>query len=94
MKFFAQLSISPQDIGFGGLTSEGDAIVNTLNVVYFWAGAAAVVVLVIAGFIYVISAGDSSRIAQAKNAIIGAVAGLVVVGMAYAITNFVIGAFS
>ena len=61
-----------------------------LNAVYLWAGIIAVIVIVIAGFLYVFSRGEAQQITRAKNAILGAVIGLVVIMLAFAITNFVI----
>lgn len=63
-----------------------------LNAVYFWAGAVAVIIIVIAGFMYVLSSNDSSQISKAKNAILSAVIGLIVILLAFGITNIVIGA--
>lgn len=80
-------------IGFTGITSEGNFLSNLLNTVYFWAGIIAVIVIVVAGFIYVTSQGEASKVAQAKNAILGSVIGLIVIALAFVITNFVIGAF-
>jgi hypothetical protein len=42
---------------------------------------------------YVISAGDASKITQAKNTILYAVIGLVVALLAFAIVNFVLTSF-
>ena len=47
----------------------------------------------IAGFIYATSQGDPSKVAQAKNAMLYTVVGLVVVYMSAAIIMFVNGAF-
>lgn len=94
MKEFFAITINPADIGFGGITNEGNAVANVFNTIYFWAGIAAVVVIVISGFLYITSTGDSSRVTQAKQALIGAIIGLVVVGFAAAITNFIIATFS
>ena len=55
------------------------------------AGAIAVLIIVIAGFRYIVSQGDSSQVAAARNAILYAVVGLVVIMLAFAIVNFVIG---
>ncbi len=63
---------------------------NILNAVYFWAGVIAVIVIIIAGFMYVTSANNSQQITRAKNAILSAVIGLVVVMLAFAITNIVV----
>lgn len=67
---------------------------NILNAIYFWAGVIAVIVIIIAGFLYVTSAGNAQQIARAKNAILSAVIGLVVVLLAFAITGIVIGGVS
>jgi lysylphosphatidylglycerol synthetase-like protein (DUF2156 family) len=66
-------------------------IVNTL---LFVVGAVSVVVIIYAGIRYVTSAGDSSRVAGAKNTLLYAVVGLVVAVLAYAIVNFVLHVFS
>lgn len=66
------------------------SIQNILNAVYLWAGIIAVIVIVIAGFFYVFSRGEAQQVARAKNAILGAVIGLVVIMLAFAITNIVI----
>lgn len=67
---------------------------NGFDIVYFLAGAIAVVVIVVSGILYVISNGDASRVAKAKNYLTYAIVGLVVVLLAWGITNFVIGRFS
>lgn len=67
---------------------------NILNAVYFWAGVIAVIVIIVAGFMYVTSANNSQQITRAKNAILSAVIGLVVVLLAFAITNIVVGGVS
>ena len=64
-----------------------------IRLAYFWATVIAVIVLVIAGFIYATSQGDPSKVAQAKNAMLYTVVGLVVVYMSAAIIMFVNGAF-
>lgn len=63
-----------------------------LNWVYAVAGLVAVGYLVISGIQYVYSAGDPGKAAKAKNSILFAVIGLVIVLLAAAITNFVAGA--
>ena len=61
-----------------------------LSVAYFWAGAVAVIVIVIAGFFYVTANGNAQQIERAKNAILGGVIGLVVIMVAFVITQLVI----
>jgi hypothetical protein len=86
--------ISKSEIGLAGPTSDKGVIKNVLFPVYFWAAALAVIVIVAAGFMYVLSSGDAAKVGRAKNAIIGAVVGLIVVLMAFTITNIILGSLS
>lgn len=69
------------------LTAQVGNITSTLLTV---AGAVAVIIIIIGGIAYITSSGDSSRIKLAKDTVLYAVIGLVVVIIAYAIVNFVI----
>lgn len=62
-----------------------------LNTVFAITGAIAVLIIVLAGFRYIISQGNPSEVTTAKNAIIYALVGLVVIMFAFAIVNFVLG---
>lgn len=53
-------------------------------------GIAAVVMVLIAGFKYITSGGESARIASAKNTLIYAIIGLVIVAFAQIIVKFVL----
>lgn len=64
-------------------------LTNVLNITYFFAGTVAVLVIIGAGFLYVVSAGDPGKAKTAKNAILYAVIGLVAVILAFTITGFV-----
>ena len=66
---------------------------NILNTVYFVLGIVAVIVIIIAGIQFTTSTGDSAKVAKAKNAILYSVIGLVIIMLAFAVTNFVIGRF-
>jgi Ni,Fe-hydrogenase I cytochrome b subunit len=68
-----------------------DAVESVMYPVYFWAGVIAVVVIVVAGFYYVTSNGNPQQVTRAKNAILGAVVGLIVVLLAFAITAIILG---
>lgn len=65
-------------------------IVNTL---LFVIGALSTIMIIVGGIFYVISNGDSGKIARAKNTITYAVVGLVVAFVAFAIINWVIKLF-
>lgn len=65
-------------------------IATVVNVLSAVVGVVAVVMILIGGFRYVISGGDSSSTASAKNTIIYAIVGLIVVAMAQIIVRFVL----
>lgn len=67
-----------------------DLVRNILNLVYYVCGIVAVIVIIIAGLMYVTSMGDSGRVTRSKNMILYSVIGIGVVIAAWAITNFVI----
>ncbi len=93
LSLLAQIEkVSRDEIGYNGtITDDGAAIANILFLVYTWAGIVAVIVIIIAGFLFVTARGDAAQMKRSKDAIRGAVIGLVVVMAAFAITRFVIG---
>jgi multisubunit Na+/H+ antiporter MnhB subunit len=64
---------------------------TVINILLFVIGAISVVMLIVGGIRYTISAGDSNAVTGAKNTILYAVIGLVVAFLAYAIVNWVLG---
>lgn len=87
-----QIQITSQDVG---LQSAPSAITDTqvadvLNTVYMVAGIVAVIVIIIGGIRYTTSNGDAANVKSAKNTILYAVIGLIVIIMAAAITQFVV----
>lgn len=71
-------------------TPTDNKLQTILNVVLAITGAIAVLIIVLAGFRYVISQGSPDQVAQARNAIIYSLVGLVIIMVAFAIVNFVI----
>lgn len=63
------------------------AVVNIFSVVV---GLVAVIMIIVGGFKYITSGGDSGNITSAKNTIVYAVIGLVVVALAQFIVKFVL----
>jgi type IV secretory pathway VirB2 component (pilin) len=85
------VTIDPSDIGYTSPQKDpNDAIAGILNTVYLVAGMVAVITIVIAGMVYVTSRGDPGKVKQARNAIVGALVGLVIVMSAFVITQFII----
>lgn len=68
-------------------------IKTIINILLYILGAVAVIVIIIAGVMYVISVGDPNAVNKAKNTLLYAVIGLIVAIIAYAIVNFVIQLF-
>jgi hypothetical protein len=91
--FAATTKIDPGKIGVPAVKDANAALSGLLNVAYGGAGILCVVIIIFGGYIYVTSDGNAANVKLAKNAITGAVVGLIVVIMAFAITQFVIGQF-
>jgi hypothetical protein len=80
--------------GSGCTTAEGgrvnSVIATVVNILSAVVGVVSVIMIIIGGFRYVMSGGDSTSIAGAKNTIIYAIVGLVVVALAQIIVRFVL----
>jgi hypothetical protein len=68
-----------------------DLIRNIVNVMTAIIGAVAVIMIIFGGFKYVTSGGSHEKVANAKNTIMYALIGLVVVVLAQVIARFVLG---
>ena len=71
-----------------------DLATNAINALIFIAGIACVIVIIIGGFMYIVSAGNPDRTKTAKDAILYAIIGLIISLAAFGIVNFVIGGIS
>jgi len=72
-----------------------DSIFNTIvNIMLFLIGAISVIMLIIGGIRYTISAGDSGNVTAAKNTIMYAIIGLIIAFLAFAIVNWVLKALT
>ncbi len=63
---------------------------NIINILSILVGAVSVIMIIIGGFRYVISNGDSNGLSGAKNTILYAIVGLVIVIFAQSIVRFVL----
>lgn len=73
-----------------GTADPKQILVNSVNTVLGLLGIIAVVVILIGGFRWMLSMGDDDRIARAKKTISGAIIGLVLILLSWAIVNFVL----
>lgn len=74
-------------------TAQGDlaqVILRLINYVLAIVGVVALAYLVYGGFMYITSAGNEDKIETAKGILVNAVVGIVVIGVAAALVNFVI----
>jgi hypothetical protein len=71
------------------ITGSNSIIITAVNIISIVAGVAAVFMIIIGGFRYVVSAGDSNSTSGAKNMILYALVGLVVIALAQSIILFV-----
>jgi Type IV secretion system pilin len=65
-------------------------LATVLNLLSFIVGIAAVIMIIIGGLKYITSGGESSNVNSAKNTILYAVIGLVIVALAQVIVRFVL----
>ena len=77
----------------GSLFGSEGVFTTVTNVLLFLIGAISVIMLIFGGIKYTISNGDPGAVTKAKDTIMYAVIGIIVALLAYAIVNFVVGAF-
>lgn len=67
-------------------------ITNIVNIFSIVVGIIAVIMIIVGGFKYITSSGDSGNVTSAKNTIMYAIIGLVIVALAQIIVRFVLNA--
>ena len=86
-------SIEKQVNNVNGNDSLETDVGSIINMIIYGIGIVAVIVIIIGGVNYMLSQGDPNKIKKAKDTILYGVIGLVVVLIAFAIVNFVLGVF-
>lgn len=74
-------------------TARGDlssVILNVINYVLGFVGVVALAYLIYGGFRYITSGGNEESITVAKDTIINAIIGIIVIGVSAALVNFVV----
>ena len=66
-------------------------VIGVINAILGVIGLIAVVMIILGGISYMTSSGDSAKVKKGKDTILYGIIGLVIVGLAFAIVNFVIG---
>ena len=94
--FPAAAQIKTVNCGGLGITCTSDAdglknsIISIVNIFLGLVGLVAVIVIIYAGVKYILARDEAKEASQAKTAILYAVIGLIVIGLAAAIVNFVL----
>ena len=70
-----------------GITNAAKKIVNLISIIV---GIVAVIIIIFGGFRYITSGGDSGKVGNAKNSLIYAIVGLIIVALAQLIVRFVL----
>ena len=89
----AELSVANSTSCPGAAAAEKNIntlIANIVNVLSIIVGIVAVIMIILGGFKYITSGGDSGSISSAKTTIIYAIVGLVIVTLAQVIVRFVL----
>lgn len=73
------------------ISGSGGILLRISRVIAILAGAAAVIIIVLAGFYFITANGDAGKIASARNAVIYALLGLLIILVARALIVFVVG---
>lgn len=82
--------IDCEEDGEGG-SRINSILVVVLNVLSFVAGVIAVIMLIIAGIRFVTSSGEAQSISSARNTVIYAIIGIIIVALSQVLVRFVIG---
>lgn len=91
---FPAVAVAAVDIDssiYAGPSSIDGFIETGVNTLLTAAGIISVIMIIVGGIMYSLSAGDSNKATKAKDTILYSVIGLVITMLAYAIVNFVIG---
>ncbi len=73
-----------------GGTNVNSVIRTTINLFSGIVGVVAVIMIVVSGFKYITAGGDSAKVTSAKNTLVYALVGLVIVALAQTIVKFVL----
>ena len=82
---------STEDAANAGESAVNEIITLVINIFSVVVGVIAVIMIIVGGLKYITSGGDSGNVTGAKNTILYAIIGLVVVALAQLIVKFVIG---
>lgn len=68
----------------------GDLVKKVINIISVLVGVVAVIMIIVGGFRYITSGGSTEKVTAAKNTILYALVGLIIVALAQVIVRFVL----
>lgn len=87
------LSESPRcgdNFGAAEESSLNNLIENIVNIISIIIGIIAVIMIIVGGFKFITSGGDSAKVVSARNTVLYAIVGLIIVALAQLIVRFVL----
>lgn len=72
------------------LTGDNGVLVKVSRIMSFLAGVCSIILILVAGLMYVLSDGDASKVNSARTTLVYAVVGLIIVGVAQGIVLLVL----
>ena len=97
----AALAESSAEVGVGKAVKEdnqtadifgnGGIFQTVVDFLLFLVGAISVIMLIVGGIRYILSAGDQQKVTDAKNTILYAIIGIIIAVLAWAIVHFLLG---
>lgn len=83
-------STACQQTGADPLTGPNGVLTSTTKIISYLTGAVAIIMIVIAGFMYITSDGDSGKVASARQTMVYALIGVVITIAAQGIVVFIL----
>lgn len=90
LKSFGQAILDKDTVNLPAVTADQGALADVLSLVWKILGALSLLFVVIGGFKYTLSNGDSNQVNSAKNTILYALVGLAISLSVFLIVNFVV----
>lgn len=76
--------------GANPLTGTNGVLLKVARIIAIIAGVSAIIVIIISGFSYMTADGDPQKAKKARDALVGALVGLFIIGIASVIVTFVV----
>lgn len=72
-------------------TDMSEVFAQVINALLLWAGAVALLFIIIGGFRFIVSMGNAEGVEKARNTVLYAVLGLILIFLAYLVVAYMLG---